>query len=68
MKSDDVTKIQEVHDKRLSRFAKIKGELTLLMILCRKLITFKMPWQYYFLGAMLWADGMLAGWLCSNPF
>ncbi len=63
MKSnDEVTKVQRA-------FVRSKAELHLLGRLIRELVTLKLPWQYYAVGAMLWADGMLAGWLlCSDLF
>ena len=62
MKSDDeVTKVEKA-------FLRTKAELHLLGRLLRETVTLKLPWQYYAIGALLWADGMLAGWLISQIF
>ncbi len=63
MKSDEeVTKTEKV-------FLRTKAELHLLGRLLRETVTLKLPWQYYAVGALLWADGLLAGWLiCSDLF
>ena len=63
MKSDEeITKTQKV-------FLRSKAELHLLSRLLYETVTLKLPWQYYALGAILWLDGMFAGWLiCSDLF
>ena len=63
MKSDEeVTKTENA-------FLRAKAELHLLGRLLRETVTLKLPWQYYAIGALLWADGLLAGWLiCSDLF
>ena len=63
MKSDEeVTKTEKA-------FLRTKAELHLLGRLLRETVTLKLPWQYYAIGALLWADGLLAGWLiCSDLF
>ena len=63
MKSDEeITKTEKT-------FLRTKAELHLLGRLLREPVTLKLPWQYYAVGALLWADGLLAGWLiCSDLF
>jgi hypothetical protein len=63
MKSnDEETKVQRL-------VLKSKTELNVLYKLIYEAVTLKLAWQYYALGAILWADGMLAGWLiCSDLF
>jgi len=63
MKSnDEETKVQRL-------VLKSKTELNVLYKLTYEAVTLKLAWQYYALGAILWADGMLAGWLiCSDLF
>ena len=63
MKSNDET------PKSQKLFLRAKAELHLLGRLLYETLTLKLPWQYYAVGALLWADGMLAGWLiCSDLF
>ena len=63
MKSDD----EETKAQRL--VLKSKTELNVLYKLLYETATLKLPWQYYAVGAILWADGLLAGWLiCSDLF
>ena len=66
--SNDKTKVQKKPKQRVKKLAKVISEIKTLSNLCHLLVTFKMPWQYYLLGAILWADGMLAGWLCFAQF
>ena len=66
--NNDKTKVQKKPKQQTKRSIKFTSEIKMLANLCRLLVTFKMPWQYYLLGAMLWADGMLAGWLCFAQF
>ncbi len=63
MKSDEeITRKQRV-------FLRSKAELHLLGRLLYETVTLKLPWQYYAIGAILWLDGMFAGWLlCSDLF
>ena len=63
MKSDEeITKKEKI-------FLRSKAELHLLGRLLRETVTLKLPWQYYAIGAILWADGVFAGWLlCSDLF
>ncbi len=63
MKSDEeITRKQRV-------FLRSKAELHLLGRLLYETVTLKLPWQYYAVGAILWLDGMFAGWLlCSDLF
>ena len=59
---DDKTWVQR-------RFSRTKRELHKLGQLVYRMLTFKLPWQCYAIGAMLWIDGMVAGWLiCSDLF
>jgi hypothetical protein len=62
MKTDDKTRVQQ-------RFGSVKRELHILGQIAYRMLTFKLAWQYYAIGAMLWIDGMVAGWLiCSDLF
>jgi hypothetical protein len=62
MKSDEPTKLERI-------FCRTKRELHILGRLTYRMITLRLPWQYYAIGAMLWIDGMVAGWLiCSDLF
>ncbi len=63
MKSDEeITKTEKA-------FLRSKAELHLLGRLLYETVTLKLPWQYYAVGAILWLDGMFAGWLlCSDLF
>ncbi len=63
MKSDkEITKKEKI-------FLRSRAEFHLLGRLLHELVTLKLPWQYYAIGAILWADGVFAGWLlCSDLF
>ena len=63
MKSDDeTTRVQKA-------FWKTKSELDSLGHLLYETVTLKLSWQYYVVGAILWIDGIFAGWLlCSGLF
>ena len=62
MKTDDPTRVQRA-------FSRTKSELHMLGRLTYRMMTLRLPWQYYAIGTMLWIDGMIAGWLiCSDLF
>jgi len=62
-------KTDEILSKKEKLFLRLKAELQLLGRLLHELVTLKLPWQYYAVGAILWVDGVLAGWLlCSDLF